>query len=187
MEKLDDTPYNVNVPPSSGGDYDFTAVSMGTAYKEKSRSWTSRVEFRFAQNEDKWGITKGLYSEPVSGIGLSAGRQLFRKELESGADTTHADIRFGLAYRPRKTRWIILDRFDLKVDKQEGSNSNFENGRIVNNMNANFKPDNRTQVSFQYGFKYIMDTIDGDHYRGYTDLMGVEGRSLILQNSGMRD
>jgi uncharacterized repeat protein (TIGR01451 family) len=176
VDKPGSTPFNVNVPSSSGSNYDFTAVSMGTTYKEKSWSWTSRVEVRYAENEDKWGVTTGIYSEPASGIGLSAGIQLFRTEAESGSDATDADIRFGLAYRPKKTRWIILDRLDLKVDEKEDSNSNFENCRIINNMNANFKPDSKTQISLQYGLKYVMDTIDADHYSGYTDLMGVEGR-----------
>jgi uncharacterized repeat protein (TIGR01451 family) len=176
VEKPDAVPFNVNVPSASGVDYDFTAVSLGTTYKETSWSWASRVEFRFAENEDKWGVATGVYSEPISGIGLSAGIQLFRTEAERGADTTDADIRFGLAYRPKKTRWIILDRLDLKVDKQEDSTNSFENWRIVNNMNANFKPDHKTQISFQYGMKYVGDTIDGDSYSGYTDLMGVEGR-----------
>jgi len=176
VEKSDAVPFNANVPPASGGDYDFTAVSLGATYRETSWSWASRVEFRFAENEDKWGIATGVYSEPVSGIGLSTGVQLFRTEAERGADTTDADIRFGLAYRPKETRWIILDRLDLKVDKQNDGDGSFENWRIVNNLNANFKPDQKTQLSFQYGMKYVGDTIDGDSYSGYTDLMGVEGR-----------
>jgi len=176
MEKPGDTPFNVNVPSSSGGDDDFTAVSMGTTYREKDWSWTSRVEWRTAESEDKWGLSTGLYSEPVTGIGLSAGVHLFKTDTDSGADTIDADIRLGLAFRPQKTRWIVLDRLDFKVDKQEDGDSNIENWRIVNNLNANFKPDRNTQIAFQYGLKYVVDTIDGESYRGYTDLMGVEGR-----------
>ena len=81
-----------------------------------------------------------------------------------------------MAYRPEKTRWIVLDRLDFKVNKQEDSDSNFENWRIINNMNANFKPDHKTQISLQYGLKYVVEMIDGDRYSGYTDLMGLEGR-----------
>jgi len=176
VEKPGNTPFNVNAPPSSGSDYDFTALSIGATYKEKHWSWASRVEFRYGENENKWGITTGIYSEPVSGIGLSTGAQILRTEADRGSDTTDADIRFGLAYRPKNTRWIILDRLDLKFNKQEDSDSNLENWRIVNNMNANFKPNRKTQISLQYGLKYVEDIIDGDHYSGYTDLIGVEGR-----------
>jgi len=75
---------------------------MGTTYREDNWSWTSRFEFRYAENEDKWGV--------------------------------------------------------------------------VNNMNANFKPDHKTQIALQYGLKYVRDTIDGDDYSGFTDLIGLEAR-----------
>jgi hypothetical protein len=40
----------------------------------------------------------------------------------------------------------------------------------------NHRVDSRTQVSYQYGSKYVQETIDQDDYRGYTDLIGIEGR-----------
>jgi len=156
--------------------HDYTAISLGSTYREESWSWTSRTEYRTTETEDKWGITTGLYSAPATDVGLSSAIQFFRTEPESGADTTDADVRFGLAYRPAKTRWIILDRLDFKVDEREDSDSNIENWRVVNNMNINFKPNRETQISFQYGLKYIGSTIDDDEYSGYTDLMGLEGR-----------
>lgn len=176
VKKPGNIPFNVNVPPSSGGDNDFTALSMGTTYREDNWSWASRVEFRHADNEDKWGVTTGIYGEPVSGIGLSAGVQIFKTDADSGANNTDADIRLGLAYRPKNTRWIALDRLDLKFNEQESSNSNFENWGIVNNMNVNFKPDHKTQIALQYGLKYVQATIDGDDYSGFMDLIGLEAR-----------
>jgi hypothetical protein len=50
-----------------------------------------------------------------------------------------------------------------------------DNRRVVNNLNANYKPDSRTQISLQYGAKYVFETIDSKDYSGYTDLMGIEG------------
>jgi uncharacterized repeat protein (TIGR01451 family) len=176
LDEPGDTPDSVDNGSSSENDHDFTAVSLGSTYREDSWSWTSRTEYRTTDSQDKWGVTTGLYSEPATDIGLSSAVQLFRTEPESGAHTTDADIRFGLAYRPAKTRWIILDRLDFKVDDQEDSDSSVENWRVVNNMNANVKPNRETQVSFQYGLKYVGSTIDDDQYSGYTDLMGVEGR-----------
>jgi len=176
VQESGDSPDNVYDNAASENDHDFTAVSLGSTYKEESWSWTSRTEYRTTDSEDKWGITTGLYSAPATDIGLSSAVQLFRTEPESGADTTDVDIRFGLAYRPTKTRWIVLDRLDFKIDDQEDSDSNVENWRVVNNMNVNFKPNRETQISFQYGLKYVGSTIDDDEYSGYTDLMGVEGR-----------
>ena len=39
--------------------------------------------------------------------------------------------------------------------------------------------DEVTQVSLQYAFKYVLDTIDGEEYRGYTDLIGAEARRSL--------
>jgi hypothetical protein len=43
-------------------------------------------------------------------------------------------------------------------------------------MNANFKLDHKTQIALQYGLKYVRDTIDGDDYIGFMDLIGLEAR-----------
>ena len=176
VKKSDSIPFNAKVPPSSGSNENFNAVSLGASYKEQQWSWTSRVEFRRAENENKWGVTTGVFSEPVSGIGLSAGAQVFRTDAKNGSDTTDGNIRFGLAYRPDASRWILLDRLDLKLNEERSSDGTLKNWRVVNNMNANFTSNNRTQISLQYGLKYVVGTIDGDRYKGFTDLVGVEGR-----------
>jgi len=196
--------FNVNVPPASGTatpSEDFTAVSLGAGYKQTSWSWDGRAEVRRATSEDKWGVLSSLMGEPRQGWGWSARLQLFDTQA-SAQDTLHGDLRFGLVYRPLETRWIILDRLDFLVDKTEGGsatvvstsdiasgsstttgtvtsttlNSNSNDRRIVNNLNANFKPNGRTQFSFQYGAKYVLETVDYSQYSGYTDLMGIEGR-----------
>ena len=38
------------------------------------------------------------------------------------------------------------------------------------------RPTCRTQVSLQYASKYVQERIDQNDYRGYTDLIGLEGR-----------
>jgi hypothetical protein len=95
-----------------------------------------------------------------------------------------------MVYRPLYTRWILLDRLDFLYNKQHGEAAstiatstgttdisfNTDSRRVVNNLNANFKLDNKTQISLQYGAKYVMESIDGADYSGYTDLVGIEGR-----------
>jgi hypothetical protein len=96
----------------------------------------------------------------------------------------NGDLRLGMVYRPLYTRWILLDRLDLLYNDQQGGTAttvttgvfNTENRRIVNNLSANFKMDNKTQISLFYGAKYALDSIDGTDYTGYTDLIGIEGR-----------
>jgi hypothetical protein len=44
----------------------------------------------------------------------------------------------------------------------------------VNNLNASYKANKRTQASLQYGAKYVQDIIDEQNYSGFTDLIGLE-------------
>lgn len=172
--------FNTNVPASSGGS-DFTAISGGAAYKEEKWSWTGRVETRNSDSEDKVGLFTGAYGEFKEGIGLAAALQAFRTKYLSGVEKESGDLRFGIAYRPKETKWIVLDRLEFLVDKQNGTSFNYNNWRIINNMNANYKADSRTQVSLQYGSKYVNETIDDKDYSGYTDLTGLEGRYDITK------
>jgi hypothetical protein len=94
-------------------------------------------------------------------------------------DSFDADLRLGLAYRPSKSRWTVLDRLDLIYEEVEGGEFSYSNWRVVNNHNTNYKVPNLGQVSVQYGAKYVKDTIDGKDYKGYTDLVGLEGRYNI--------
>jgi uncharacterized repeat protein (TIGR01451 family) len=179
VEDPGNIPFDPDVPPASGADSDFTALSVGTSYQEKTWSWNWRGEFRTSDTEDKWDITTGIYGEPSERIGLSAGMQVFDTDSDGGIDETMGDIRLGMAYRPRNSRWIVLDRLDFIFEDEEGGISEVESRRIVNNLNANYKLNDKTQIALQYGAKYISERIDGDSYSGYTDLMGVEARRDI--------
>lgn len=171
----EEKPLNVNVPAASGGE-DFTAVSLGANYKVKNLSWSNRVELRDGETEDKWGVITGVVNEQDEKWGWTGRFQLFQSRTKVGSDRTDADLRLGLAYRPPVTRWIILDRLDLLYNHAESAGSSLESRRIVNNILANWRPDRKWQISFQYGAKYVLETIDAKDYSGYTDLIGVEGR-----------
>ena len=100
-----------------------------------------------------------------------------------GADSTEADLRLGLAYRPVRTEWIVLDRLDLLIDKHSGgAGTDFTSWRIINNMIGNYRPRTDLQFSLHYGAKYVLETIFEDDYRGFTDYWGLEGRYDIDQN-----
>ncbi len=168
--------FNTNVPNASGNSVDFTAISVGSNYKEKKWSWSNRGEYRTSETDDKWGLLSGISGEVRDGLGLSARAQIFSTESVTGLEKTSGDLRFGAAYRPVKSRWIILDRIDFLYDQESGSGKELDSRRIVNNLNANWKMNRVTQLSFQYGAKYVWETIDGQSYNGFTDLIGMEGR-----------
>ena len=167
---------NTNVPPASGGTEDFTAVSLGAGYRQEKWSWTGRAERRVSESEEKVSFTTGAVGEVRRGVGLAAGLQTYRSVARTGAESFTGDLRVGFSYRPFETRTIMLDRFDYIRTDQQGGALSYENWRLVNNFVMNHRADSRTQISFQYGSKYVRETIDQNDYRGYTDLTGIEGR-----------
>ena len=175
IKKKEGYQLNANVPPASGGE-DFTAISLGANYQEKKLTWSNRVEYRDSDIERKWGLITGVMNEQGLYWGWTGRLQVLHSQSTDGSRKTDADVRMGLAYRPPVTRWILLDRLDLIASDQSAAGVATRGKRIINNLNANFKPNQRTQFSLQYGAKYVLEQIDGADYSGYTDLIGAEGR-----------
>ena len=80
-------------------------------------------------------------------------------------------------FRPPRTNWILLNRLDYFIDTQSGGNvSDSTSWRLVNNLNANYRPYKQLQIALQYGAKFVRDSIGGSSYSGFTDHIGVEAR-----------
>ncbi|MDT8316980.1 MAG: OmpA family protein [bacterium] len=167
---------NLSAPSTSGAREDFTALSLGLAYKREKWSLTSRVEVREADNSDKAGAFAGINGELREGLGMAAGLKIFKTDYITGDEQLNADLRLSLASRPIDSKWIVLDRLDLIYDDVNEKGFDYDSWRIVNNLHANYKSNYRTQIGLQYGAKYLEDRIDNTDYKGYTDLIGLEGR-----------
>jgi uncharacterized repeat protein (TIGR01451 family) len=181
--------FNTSVPPASGSNESFTAVSGGATYLVKHLTWDNRLEFRLADSENKWGLMSGLVNEVDSSWAWSGRAQLFQTSATGGIDTTKANLRYGLVFRPPQTRWIVLNRLDYLFDKQSGgTTASVSSWRLVNNLIANYRPRKELQVSLQYGAKYVRETISGSDYSGFTDHIGFETRYDITKkwDVGMR-
>lgn len=174
------TPFNADVPLSSGSvDGDFNAVFLGSSYTKELWSATSRVEYRNSDQENQRGLFLGLYRQHTPGMGLSMAAQLFDTDSSSSNDTTSADVRFSLAYRPVASHWIVLDRLDLNFEDTHESFASIRNRKIVNNLNLNYLYDRRNQVAVHHGIKYANVTIEGKDYNGITQVLGAEYRHDI--------
>ena len=154
---------------------DFTSVSVGSNFRGETWSWDNRIEVRDAETDRRWGVSTALITETKPGVAYSSKAQVFLTTAEDGNDSLNGDVRFGLVFRPTDSRWILLDRFDFYFDQDDGSNDQ-ESWRLVNNLNANYKPNRKFQVALQYGVKYVREKINGQSYDGVTDLVGTELR-----------
>jgi len=173
-----DVPFNNNVPPASGSvNDDFTTASLGATYKDVDWSGTFRTEVRDGEQLDKTGVILGVYRQQTEGLGLATALQYFNSETVAGAVDTQGNLRLSAAYRPFRSRWIILDRLDLKYDEtQDPAGASIITRKAINNLNANVLLNRRNQIALQYGIKYVLDDIDGQGYDGITQLLGTEYR-----------
>jgi hypothetical protein len=101
---------------------------------------------------------------------------ILRSATSASSSTRDGDLRLSYAYRPNGGRWVWFDRADFVSQSSQALASTLKGAKLVNNLNANYRPNTRSQLSLQYGAKYVIDAIDGIDYKGYTDLIGAEFR-----------
>jgi hypothetical protein len=170
-------PFNDNVPTAQGSTEDFTAVSFGTTYHAPSYTVNNRVEARTADLEDKYGVIVNWERNLKGGIGYSATTKVFQTERTDGSDLLDGDIRFSIAYRPLQSRWITLNRLDFKFNANTDIlGYKTRQRKLIDNFATNWLVDDRNQVAFNAGLKYVIDNFDQLEYTGTTALLGTEYR-----------
>lgn len=174
---------NPAVAPASGASEDFTAAFGGLSYRQRSFVWESRAEARIAGNEDKWGFLTGVVAELGSGWAWSGRGQYYESWMTGGHESSRANLRLGLVYRPASTDWIFLDRLDLISEQIAGAptSSTGVSGdkdavKVVENLNASWRPIKEFQLSLSAGVKYVRETIDGVPMGEVTQRLAVEPR-----------
>jgi uncharacterized repeat protein (TIGR01451 family) len=174
-------PLNANVPLASGSmSEDFFAAFVGASYRRELWQFTSRLEHRDSDSEERWSTTTGWYREPVEGHAMSVSLQAFDSSMAL-ASSTEAVGRFAWAFRPDSSDWIVFDRFELKYDDQAGSLGTFQSSRVVNNLHANWQLSAKMQLGLQYGARYVASTFDGEEYSGVSDIAGFDLRRQLTR------
>ncbi len=169
-------PINTNVPFANGGSGDFSAHSLGLTYTQEEWLWTTRLENRNAATDEKNYMASSVQTQVNRDLGLLSSFTLSDADQKNGVRTMMRDLRLGMAYRPNGGPWILLDKLDLIYEKKEGVDFPARNRRIVNNLNANYRADRRWQLSFQYGAKWVRETIADQAFHSFIDLIGGEAR-----------
>ncbi|MEN8007681.1 MAG: OmpA family protein [Candidatus Krumholzibacteriota bacterium] len=175
-----DTPrVNENVPPASGALAGFTAISTAVGYNAERWQWNSRFEIRNSALDDKWAVVPSVLVEPRSGLGVAGKARIAGTEGEAGSRRRKYDIRLGLALRPDREGWVILDRLDWVTEERYSLTTDLSGWRIVNHLNLTYYSGRNTQIALQHGIKYNQDDIAGRRYKGLTDLLGGEVRQNL--------
>jgi hypothetical protein len=157
-------------------DNDFSAFYTGVGYRRDGWDVSSRLEFHQGDTADKWNLLAGASRQLADGKVTSGSLAMLLEDRVTGAQRDQTELRWGLAWRPSGHAWMFLNRLDLVFDELDDLVFDTRTRKLVNNFNANYKPNDRSQVSLQFGFKYVVEDIDGDEYSGNTGLFGAEYR-----------
>jgi hypothetical protein len=171
--------YNESVPPASGTLDGFTAISTAVGYQAERWQWNTRFEIRNSALTDKWAVVPNVLIEPRSGLGLAGQARIMGSEGQAGSRRKNYDIRLGLALRPDREGWVILERLDWITDERYSLTTDLAGWRIVNHLNLTYYSGRNTQIALQYGAKYNQEDLAGSGYRGFTDLVGGEWRQNL--------
>ncbi|MEQ1915663.1 MAG: hypothetical protein ABL856_02950 [Gallionella sp.] len=162
------------MPLPNGAMSDYTATSVGGAYHDTVWSSNGRLELRNSTLAQQRNMKFGAQRKLDEGRSMAAGITLMNATGVTTSNNT--DVRASYAHRPNDSEWVWLDRADYITQFSQNAGSVLKTKKLVNNVNANWMANRHTQLSFQYGVKYVLDNIQGIDYKGYTDLFGAEAR-----------
>lgn len=159
---------------------DFYAVSTGWGYRSPTWQWTNRVEYRESDVSSKWNGNTGLY-RPI-GLGLAMGiNGTHRLDNGETTDTKFTEVEFNIGLRPLEMGLAWLNQTRLITEEQTSENESIISNRLVNNTHLNMRWTD-TQLSVQYGLKWVDETINTIDYSGVIDLIGTQLRHYITEH-----
>jgi hypothetical protein len=107
---------------------DFLAAFAGALYRTSLWTFTSRLEQRHSDAEQRWIFTGGFYREPKAGHAFSAANQnaICWRPAPTAAVPTSAVLLSG-----RASRWMVLNRLDWRTERSGAAAAKVDAARIV--------------------------------------------------------
>ena len=114
---------NPQQPAASGGQIngglnfeDFTAVTIGGAWRKERWSVTARGEYRDGELADRYGATFGAIRQLGEGSIVGSGATWTRAEGNNGATTEILDAAIAFAHRPDASEVAMLGKLEYRSD-----------------------------------------------------------------------
>ncbi|MFD1950959.1 hypothetical protein ACFSGX_09295 [Sphingomonas arantia] len=177
-----------------GGDY--TAVTLGAAFRANRWSWNGRAEYRDGF-EQRLGLTSSVLRTLGQGQTLASGIKAYRVRSRSGAIAAYAAVDVALALRPLDRNWSVLERLELRMERADGGFTDdnalgvpaYGGGdqvttRVINNVALNYRTGaegrgHGFEGTLYHGAKYVRGRFAQDAYDGFIQVVGFELRRDI--------
>ncbi|KQT14071.1 DUF11 domain-containing protein [Ramlibacter sp. Leaf400] len=160
---------------------DFTAVTAGAGYRDDVWSGNARVEWRTSSIERRLNLLTGAQRKLDNGEAVAAGMLWSRTEGGTG-EGRRLNARLSYVWRPAGSDWVVLDRLEYVQEASPSIAAQLFTRKLINNLNANYRPNAHTQVALQYGAKFVREMLGDFSASGYTDLLGVETRHDLTRD-----
>ncbi len=168
--------YEKGIASGDGGsDKDFDAYNINANYSAEKYSADLSVGYRDTSSEDKLNIDAGLYIKQSEEIGLAAAIG-YHKRWSDATEDRDIDAKLAFVYRPLETDWMMLSRLDLIDHYILTDIEETQTRKLVSNTHLHWQPDDQWELALQYGLKHVIDEIDSERYRSWTDLMGLTAK-----------
>lgn len=199
---------NAEQPVSSGGQFgqngalfeDFTAVTLGAAYRKDRWSATGRAEYRDGAFADRKGFTAGAIRQLGEGSIVGSGLTWTRAEGENGAASEILDAAVAIAHRPDESDFAFLGKLEYRSDAiwnavqgEAGPtgrtaldiSGDAKSRRLIASFSTNWSPEGKDEEGRPYrrdeyglflGARYNFDQIEGYSLAGTTLLAGSDVR-----------
>lgn len=201
-----DSLVNPAQPAASGGQLtggllfeDFTAVTLGAAWRKDRWSLTARGEWRDGETTDRKGVLFGAIRQLGEGSLVGSGLAWTRSTTTGGATAEIIDASIAFAHRPSDSPLAMLGRLEYRSDQVTGATAgeaavggtaltvdgNAVARRLVASLSANFSPRGqddagaqvrRHEVALFLGARHNLDAFEGTEFKGTSVLVGGDAR-----------
>ncbi|MDP5102559.1 MAG: hypothetical protein NWP98_01375 [Erythrobacter sp.] len=196
-------------PVASGGQLsggllfeDFTAVTLGAAWRKDRWSVTARGELRDGETADRKGFTFGAIRQLGEGSLVGSGGTWTRAEASNGAVSEIIDASIAFAHRPDASPLAMLGRLEFRSDRVTGAvageaggaggagrtalvvDGDAQSRRLVASLSTNLSPRGqedgsevrRDEFTLFLGARHNFDQFEGTEFSGTNVLAGVDAR-----------
>jgi uncharacterized repeat protein (TIGR01451 family) len=179
---------------------DFTAVTLGSAWRKDRWSATARAEYRDGEFADRMGLTLGAIRQIGEGSVVGSGFTWTRAEGRTGASTEIMDASLAVAHRPDESEFAFLGKVEFRSDEVTGAiagetaaagrtalliDGDAKSRRLIGSLSTNWSPEGeddkgnlvrRDEFGLFLAARYNFDRYEGFDLKGFTALAGVDAR-----------
>jgi hypothetical protein len=150
--------FNENEPTPQGSQRDdYTAFSVGLGSHIKDWSWTSRLELRDGEINDKANVRFGLIHHLKNGRQVNGKVNYINTKQSNGDFEKNTKLSFGTAWHPKEKDFVFFNQLDVIDEQSTINNDKSHTQKVIHNMHYNRKINDKTQVSVHHGIKHVID------------------------------